>query len=104
MRFVYNKASLLLAPVGKHGFILSNLYSRDRGKGEGTKVLQMALDYVDTQGGEVMLWAQQFGDIHGLRDQELISWYERFGFIPTSGKIKGRQMMIRPPSQKKHAL
>lgn len=102
MRFICNKASLLLMPVGKHAFILSNLYSVNKHRGEGTRVLKNALEYVDSHNAEVMLWAQQYGDIHGMTNPELVSWYERFGFVVVQ-RIGSKTMMIRPCREKNMA-
>jgi hypothetical protein len=99
----FGGATVLLHEVGKHGFILSNLYSKHRGKGQASKLMAMVCELADEQEREIVLWVGQFGDIHGLTNQDLEAWYGRLGFVEMQ-KVGGRTMMIRPPSQEKHGL
>lgn len=70
------------------GFI-SGVYSRSRGKGHGTRVMQDIIDYADKYNLKLQLDVQRYGDPHGGKDnQELEDWYASFGFkvVPDTGR------------------
>lgn len=79
---------------------LKNLYSRNRGCGEATKLMQIVVDYADDKEIVLELNAQQYGDSIRpmLSNQQLKIFYEKFGFTTTD--IRAPFYMVREPRTK----
>lgn len=63
---------------------LSCVYSKEKGKGHATTLLQKIVTFADTQGYRVVyLEAQRYGPKHSqsLNDSQLVDFYSQFGFV-----------------------
>lgn len=78
---------------------LSELYSVNRGQGYATGLMGMICEWADKN--DVYLWlvARPYGNPRGALDfKQLVEFYERFGFVKTSGRGgRGSYAMERLP-------
>lgn len=95
MFFTYKSSSLELRE--RDGYMqLVNLYSKEPGKGHATSLLTKVCEYADQHGVTIQLIAKQYGNSHGLSNEQLSKLYERFGFNQNgSGMIRKPQDLQR---------
>ena len=81
--FMFDSATAKLAVYDDETAYLSNVFSRRRGLGHASKVMNMVTDYADEHGLYLYLEAKQYGysDSKALRNEDLVVFYEKFGFI-----------------------
>ena len=67
---------------------VSGIISRNKGQGEGSELMTQICKYADENGLDLSLYVQRYGDPHqGLSNEQLISFYMKFGFyIEDDGK------------------
>jgi len=72
-------ADIVPLPGSKRYFVITriNVMEKFRGKGYGTRILNMILEDADKEGVILLLEPVPSG---GLSDKELIAWYTRHGF------------------------
>jgi len=61
---------------------LSNVYSRDRGLGQATRLLEKIAAFADEQKLSIFLTVKRFGyaDRKALTNAQLVEFYSKFGF------------------------
>lgn len=102
-RFFYEGAQATLIQ-DDHGLcVVDSLYSRTPGQGHARGVMERIIRHADQNGLTLRLIARQFGNPHGLRNDELVVFYEKFGFV-IEGDRKPPITMVRPPSQESQPL
>lgn len=103
------------APPGRDGFmiddvivelgvrdrntvVINNIQSLSRGYGQASKALKELIRDADELGITLALYASAYSN-RGLTLEQLISWYERNGFVADSKYHSGKRGvdMIRPP-------
>lgn len=78
-----------------------NLFSYDRGKGHARDVLQQAIDFADSFGIQLVTKAKRYHDGDGLTDDELVIFYEKFGFVRQGRAIADKKwVLIREPKDR----
>lgn len=90
-----SSVEIFMDPTKRSGR-LSNLYSISRGKGYATAILKMVCEWADTN--DVYLWcvAKPYGNPRdALNLQQLVAFYEKFGFVQQ--KNKGKLELHRQP-------
>lgn len=76
---------------------LIGLYSENRGRGEATEVMLEAIRHADKHGITLWLEVQRYGDWrNSLDNNQLISFYERFGFDLIADDRRPRWMTRDP--------
>lgn len=79
--FRYGDAQVTLVYEDDNTARLIGLYSESRGRGEAKQVMLEATHYADKHGIAIWLEVQRYGDWrNSLDNNQLISFYERFGF------------------------
>lgn len=59
---------------------ISSIFTIERGKGDGSRVLQKICDIADKHNVVIRCSPEPFGDTNGLNKSELVKWYKRNGF------------------------
>jgi GNAT superfamily N-acetyltransferase len=82
VRFNYEKATAKLVMWDESNATVSNVFSINRGKGHGTRLMQMIVNYADEKGLDLVLEAQPYGyaDKMSPNTAGLRAWYVKFGF------------------------
>lgn len=93
----YESASARVKQVDGE-YVLINVYSRDRGKGHGSGLMERVIEYADRNQIRLKLIARPYktvarGDI--LSSEALVDFYRRYGFISDYTR-DGAEHMIRP--------
>jgi len=76
----YESASVRLVMLPNKSATISNLYSRERGKGHAGKLMQMVIDWADVNGLNLQLAVGRYGHPIGPNNDVLTRFYEKFGF------------------------
>lgn len=82
--FRFEKASADLVIWGNGTATLSSLYAITPGQGHGSGVMHLILDYADAHDLTLILVARRFKNPRGLSNDELVKFYEKFGFVSES--------------------
>lgn len=95
--FRYGEAEVTLVYEDDNTAMLVGLFSRNRGHGEAKAVMLEATRYADKHGIAVWLEARRYGDWRtSLDNDQLMTFYERFGFDRVNDKPRSN-LMIREP-------
>lgn len=79
--FKFQSARVTLEHFDNGTAKLSGLYSEERGQGHASELLMEVTRYADKHELAMWLILQRFGDPHGgLSNQQLVSFYQKFGF------------------------
>lgn len=100
--FEFEAASARLQVLDDKHAILRNVFCEDRGKGYGRGLMQKIINYADERDLVIDLNVMPFGYSDAMTPNELISFYEKFGF-KSLGPLYPKQM-ARLPSQEKQCL
>lgn len=95
--FEYGMARCTVLIKDGKGFV-SHLYSRLRGQGHATGVLTAVCEFADKNGLELYLFARGYGGPVQtmLNSEQLVAFYEKFGFVNESGGRLVNAKMVRP--------
>lgn len=95
--FRYGGAQVSLVHESENQAMLVGLISQNRRQGEATAVMLEAMNYADEQGISLWLEAQQYGDWRtSMSNEQLIRFYERFGFDLVVDNRRPRWMTREP--------
>ena len=95
--FRYGGAEVTLVYEDDHTAMLVGLFSRNRGRGEAKIVMMDAMAHADKYDVSIWLKAQRYGDWRTSMDNDqLVSFYERFGFDLRADHSRDR-IMTRDP-------
>lgn len=94
--FHAENARLKISLLPNREAMLSDLYSREPRKGHATAVMKKAVEFADERGVTLYLQAKRYGYSRGLDNKQLVSFYEKFGFV------KEGILMRRSPSRDSH--
>ena len=95
--FRYGDAQVTLVYEDDTTARLIGLYSDNRGKGEAKQVMLEATQHADQYGLTIWLEVQRYGDWrNSLDNDQLISFYERFGFDLINDDRRPRWMTRYP--------
>jgi len=95
--FHYGDAQVTLVYEDDATARLIGLYSESRGKGEAKEVMLEATRHADKLGVTIWLEVQRFGDWrNSLDNNQLVSFYERFGFDLIADERRPRWMTRYP--------
>lgn len=108
-KFQHKGATARVAIYENHTAHISGVYSRYRGKGEATTLMQGICEYLDINGYPAQLEVSSYGSMLGSLDNEqLITFYQKFGFVmvtdDASPTLMRRSPDIRLVSQEIHRL
>lgn len=95
LTFRHGSASALLLIYEFGPCLVTTLYSNDPGKGHAKAVMQEIVDYADERGLSLALSARQFNNERGLNNDQLILFYEKFGFHLIHPRTESNSM-VRP--------
>ena len=85
--FVYETASLTLAIwEDTHGSFI-DVISVEKGKGHATGLMNSLTEFADLSGMRLTTQAEPDGDEPRLSDNQLIAFYEKFGFVRQNNDI-----------------
>lgn len=101
-RFTYGQASAYIFPLDEDTYAISNVWSTERGVGHGTGVMEEIINWADAYEVTLRLVVQRYGNPNwpGLDNQQLIRFYEKFGFVADDAKPPVSMTRL---SQKLHA-
>jgi hypothetical protein len=89
---VFSHKSASLSLKTRDGFLLlTNLYSIKPGNGHATELMGKVEEYADQHKVVIKLIAKQYGNARGLNNDQLVTFYKKFGFIQNGSE------MIRQP-------
>lgn len=95
--FSYESARVTLVYERNQTARLIDLYSENRGRGDAKEVMLEAIRYADKHGITIWLEVQRYGDWrNSLDNDQLISFYERFGFDLVDDNRRPRWMTRDP--------
>lgn len=98
--FRYGGAEVTLVYEENNKAMLVGLHSKNKRQGEATAVMLDAVAYADKYDISLWLEAQRYGDWRtSLDNQQLIKFYERFGFDLVNDKRRPRWMIREPLSK-----
>lgn len=83
MRFKFESATASLRQFDTSvPWVLSSVFSRDRGKGHATGLMEQIVAYADEHDIEIQLLVKRFKytDSKALDNEQLRAFYEKFGF------------------------
>lgn len=80
-RFRYMDATATVTAFERKFWILHNVYSTSRGKGEATKLMEMICEWADTRGIKLRILVNAYGPHPTLTNDQLERWYSKFGFV-----------------------
>lgn len=84
MSFRHGGASGQLRFLDHEHAVLANVHSVNRGQGEGTELMKKIVAYADRHGLTVYLRAQRFTSRDAPDNNQLVAWYQKFGFEVTT--------------------
>jgi GNAT superfamily N-acetyltransferase len=93
--------------IAGHRIYLSGVQAIEKEKGHGTAVMRYLCALADKHGVELELRAERFrGAEGGMDTEDLVGWYQRFGFRIVRGEYWTREdgpLMIRKPAARRQA-
>lgn len=106
LTFRYETASAYLDFLADDMSILNSVRSEMRGVGDGTGLMKAVCAYADENCMSVLLYvgAEDIDDIEmgrPLTDEELVKWYEKFGFKLQYTQPEMHPQMLRHPAREK---
>ncbi len=102
-RFQYGSATATLSQVDDYLYLLHSVFSRERGKGHATALMQDIALFADDAEATIFLTVQQFGNPRdALNNKELVKFYSKFGFVRDE-RFRQPVRMIRYYKEAHHA-
>ena len=100
MDFRFGKATCKLTEHGDDTADLTHVYSKARGRGQATRLLQLVTEYADEKNLRIYLRVRAYGGPVNtmLSNQQLVLFYEKLGFH-ISQDVE-HPVMIRDPRTK----
>lgn len=98
VRFTHKGASARLTVWGRYDATLSNVFSKNRGKGEATQLLEKIMNYADRHELSLIVLVQAFhyADKMSPDNAGLAAWYHKFGFEYCADDQPLRRMIRHP--------
>jgi len=96
VKFKHESASANLRKDDHGVWNLTSVYSESRGKGHASELMRKISEYADVHGITVNLMAREYGAVKGLTNQQLVTFYRKYGFVVQSHK-RGGVLMFRVP-------
>lgn len=106
--FHHESASARLSQLAHPNlYLLTNLFSHERGKGHANGLLKLITEFADSNQLSIFLEAQPYGRPvqTALSTMQLVTLYEKHGFeIKEKGLFRGGVPMVRWYSHEIHAI
>jgi GNAT superfamily N-acetyltransferase len=101
--FQYASATATVNMVADDIGFLNSVYARDRRMGHASGLMEQVISWADGKDVTLHLTAQGYGNGRIMHNQDLIAFYERFGFRRVPGDNPWPARMVRLPSRTIHA-
>lgn len=99
----YESATVRLQMRYDKQLIVSHLYSTKPRQGHARRLMELVCAYADVQAKYAILRAGQYGLATGMNNDQLVRFYESFGFALVSGSTP-EKLIMRRDSQDLHGL
>lgn len=87
--FLYHSAQVCLLLENDKTAKVVDVFSARKGQGDATEAMRRAMEYADENGIPLWLEVQRYGKPQGaLNNEELVRFYEKFGFRRIEGRPK----------------